>query len=453
MEHVDLVDTIVAISTPRGESGIGIVRLSGPEAVSIGRQVFHCSPPLGTRIRYVEYGHVRVDGRAIDVGLAWVLKGPHSYTGEDMVEISCHGSTLILEALVQAALSRGAVLAAPGEFTRRAFLRGRIDLLQAEAVIDLIQAGSRSSLDNAYKLISGHLSRLIQELRSRIVQILSFLEVGLDFAEEESEIEPGRILCEIQEVIDRAVQLVDTFEGSRQRQRGFAVAIVGRPNVGKSTLLNTLLGEERAIVTPVPGTTRDLVEGLTSCGGELVRLIDTAGLCTARDPVEREGVARAMRAVESADLVLAVLDASRKWEEEDGEVLELLRERKGIVVLNKVDLPRGLEISPLFDDMVFVEISALTGEGIVELRRRILEQMPHPRTVDGVGITRQRHRDCLLRVVDRMRTAKEMVVSLHPDECIVAEVREALEALGEILGEDVGGDVLDRIFSDFCIGK
>ena len=434
---------------------MGIVRLSGPEAIQIGQKIFCCTPPLGERIRHVEYGRVCFDGREIDTALAWVLKGPRSYTGEDTVEISCHGSSVVLENLVQAAISTGAVLAAPGEFTRRAFLNGRIDLVQAEAVIDLIQAGSNNSLDNAYGHASGHLSRLVRKLKEKVVRALSRVEIGLDFSEEDvDEIGREQVFDDIQQSLELALRLADTFEGSRRRQKGFSIALVGRPNVGKSTLLNTLLGEERAIVTPVPGTTRDLVEGVTIWNGETVRLIDTAGIRATGNLVEKEGVARALRAAESADLILGVLDASGDWHDEDDAVLNLLRERKGFVVLNKIDLLRKIILpGELCESSSHVEISALTGHGLAALREKAMVLVPRPCLVDGIGITRQRHHDCLQQVVSRMETAREMLITRQLPECVGAELREALEALGIMLGENIGEDVLERIFSDFCIGK
>jgi len=384
-----------------------------------------------------------------------VLKRPRSYTGEDTVEISCHGSSLVLETLVQAAISQGAVLAAPGGFTRRAFLNGRLDLLQAEAVIDLIQAGSKGNLESAYGHASGRLSRLVREVKERIIKALSRVEIGLDFTEEDiGEIGREQVLGEVQQVIELATRLAETFEGSRRRQSGLLIAIIGRPNVGKSTLLNALLGEERAIVTPVPGTTRDLVEGRTVWNGELVRLVDTAGVRPVGDLVEQEGINRARTIAESANLVFAVLDVSAEWQEEDREVLDFLHGKRGILVLNKMDLTPKLVVPDSWSDGIsYVEISALTGQGLGTLKERSMEVIPRPGLVDGIGITRQRHHDCLLRVIACANQARDLLLSHQLDECIGAELQEGLGALGEMLGESVSEDVLDRIFSDFCIGK
>ena len=450
-------ETIVATSTPPGQGGVGMVRMSGPQSVRIGRRVFRSRRPLGRRARYVEYGFVLDErGKEIDTGLAWVLKAPRSYTGEDMVEITCHGSNLVMETLVRAAIARGAALASPGEFTRRAFLNGRLDLIQAEAVIDLIQAGGRFGLENAYGQASGRLSRMMEQLKSHIVKGLSLIEVGLDFAEEDIEdieaIESPIVLAEIDEGQRLALGLVDTFEGSRRRQDGFSVIITGRPNAGKSTLFNALLGEDRAIVTPVPGTTRDLVEGQVSWRGERFRLIDTAGLTESADPIEREGIQRARKSIDAADFVVAVFDASKTWEKEDFAVLEVLRRKVGVAVCNKTDLPRSLVLPP-GEPSFFIAVSALAEKGLEELREYIIENLPRVTLAEGMGITRERHRDGLAQVLLHLGSAREMLLSREGAECIAVELQEALRGVGEILGENISEEVLDRIFSEFCIGK
>lgn len=449
-------DTVVAISTPRGEGGIGIVRLSGPAALSISQQIFRSCPPLGKRVRYVEYGRIWAGGRTIDTGVAWVFAAPHSYTGEDTVEISCHGSMVVLESVVEEALRLGAVAAAPGEFTRRAFLNGRLDLLEAEAVIDLIQASSKAHLDNAYGLASGRLSKMVRELKNQLVKMLSLLEIGLDFsAEDIDSIGRQEIQTALREVVESSLRLAETFEGTRRRQEGYLVVLVGRPNVGKSTLLNVLLGEDRAIVTPIPGTTRDLVEGRTTWAGETIRLVDTAGIRQSHNPIEKEGIERASQAIGEADVVLAIFDSSTESCEDDTAVLDMFpSDKKSIAVFNKIDLPGTSNRSEIESrTSVSVEISALRDLGIEQLKREVTTQLPNWAEIDGVGITRQRHQDCLLRVAKSGAVAEELLSSSQPDECVVAELQEALSALGEMLGEAVEEEVLDSIFSQFCIGK
>ena len=408
------------------------------------------------RVRYVEYGRIWAGGRAIDTGVAWVFAAPHSYTGEDTVEISCHGSMVVLESVVEEALLLGAVAAPPGEFTRRAFLNGRLDLLEAEAVIDLIQTSSKAHLDNAYGLASGRLSKMVRELKNQLVKMLSLLEIGLDFSDEDIDsIGRQEIKTALREVVESSLRLAETFEGTRRRQEGYLVVLVGRPNVGKSTLLNALLGEDRAIVTPVPGTTRDLVEGRTTWAGETIRLVDTAGIRQSHNPIEKEGIERASRAIEEADVVLAVFDSSTASCEDDMAVLDQLpSDKKSIAVFNKIDLPGTSTRSKIESrTSVSIEISALRNHGIEELKREVTAQLPHRAEIDGIGITRQRHQDCLLRVAKSGTVAEELLSSSQPDECVVAELQDALSALGEMLGETVEEEVLDSIFSQFCIGK
>ena len=456
LESLIQPDTVVAISTPRGEGGIGIVRLSGPAALSISQQIFRSRPPLGKRVRYVEYGRIWAGGRAIDTGVAWVFAASHSYTGEDTVEISCHGSMVVLESVVEEALRLGAVAAAPGEFTRRAFLNGRLDLLEAEAVIDLIQASSKAHLDSAYGLASGRLSKMVKELKSQLVKMLSLLEIGLDFSDEDIDsIGRQEIQTALREVVESSLRLAETFEGTRRRQEGYLVVLIGRPNVGKSTLLNVLLGEDRAIVTPVPGTTRDLVEGRTTWAGETIRLVDTAGIRQSHNQIEKEGIERASQAIGEADVILAVFDSSTESCEDDMAVLDLLpADKKSIAVFNKIDLLGTSTRSKIEARIsVSVEISALREFGIEKLKREVTAQLPHRAEIDGIGITRQRHQGCLLRVAKSSAVAEELMRSSQPDECVVAELQDALNALGEMLGETVEEEVLDSIFSQFCIGK
>ena len=448
-------DTAVAISTPRGEGGIGVVRLSGPEAVAIGRQLFCSQHPLGQRVRRVEYGQVLAMGQPIDKGVAWVFAAPHSYTGEDTVEISCHGSMVVLESVVAEALRLGAVSAGPGEFTRRAFVNGRLDLLEAEAVIDLIQAQSKGSLDNAYGLAGGRLSQMVRALKARVVKGLALIEVGLDFSDQDiDEISRQQLRAELGEMVAGARNLADTFEGTRRRQDGYLVAMIGRPNVGKSTLFNALLGEDRAIVTPIPGTTRDRIEGLTTWSGEAIRLVDTAGIRQADDPIEIAGIERTTQALSEADIVLAIFDSSVAWCDDDRVAVDRLPGENVLVVFNKVDLPHKLDRSKLrLDASSSVDISALTRSGIDELKRAAAQRLPPRHDVGGVGIIRQRHYDCLWCAIRSGESAAGLIDAGEPDECVAVELQAGLKALGEMLGEGVEEDVLDSIFSEFCIGK
>ncbi len=452
---MDYTETIVAISSPRGEGGVGLVRLSGPRAMEIGREVFRSTPPLGSRPRHVEYGRVTEAGRILDRGLAWFFESPHSYTGEDTVEISTHGSVVVLEALVQAAIASGAVLAAPGEFTRRAFINGRLDLLQAEAVIDIIRTNSRTGLDNAYGQASGRLSRLVNELKQIVVSIISLLELELDFSEEDNETASAELIRqELQRALTIASRLIDTFEGTRRRQTGVVVCLLGLPNAGKSTLFNSMLGEDRAIVAPKPGTTRDVIEARTMWSGETVRLMDTSGFRIAGDDdVEREGVQRTLRCVAEADLVLVVVDSSETWREIYEDLLRLAGDKEAVLVLNKCDLPNRFSPLPAHISIPAAEVSGLQGKGVAELQNLAVRHLPQPKTVDGIGLVHERHHDCLQRMATAAAAALDGVSDGQPYECVVVDLRTALAALAEMLGETLDEEILDRVFAEFCIGK
>ena len=448
--------TIVAVATPSGAGGIGIVRLSGPDSISLGRTLFRSTPPLGTRPRYVEYGRILdKNGAELDSGLAWVLKAPRSYTGEDTVEISAHGSGMVLNDVVEAAVAGGATLARAGEFTRRAFLNGRMDLLQAEGVIDLIQAGSKHALQNSYGQTSGRLSQLVETLRGHVVRALALLEVNLDFAQEEDGfVRTEQITQELEAAISLSHRLLETFAGSRRRQQGYSVALIGRPNVGKSTLFNALLGEDRAIVTHTPGTTRDVIEGQVVWGGDLVRLRDTAGIRAASGAAEAAGMRRTRLEAHDADLVLIVTDCSRAWSEADKELLALPADNSFLIVRNKTDKPCKQRIPPsVSEGFPTVSTSAANGTGVWDLRRAILAHLPHSPEIEGVGLTRQRHVSHVERIHSACLNASRVLAEEEALECVAAELHTSLSHCGELSGENVDEAVLDEIFSEFCIGK
>ena len=444
--------TIVAVATATGSAGIGIVRLSGPQAIAVGRTLFRSKPPLGTRVRHVEFGHLLdAQSNRLDSGLAWVMKGPRSYTGEDTVEISAHGNAAILEIAVEAAIARGAALAEPGEFTRRAFLNGKLDLIQAESVVDLVQSQWRPAVADAYSQSCGRLSALIHELKEKLITALSLVEASLDFSDDVPTVDRQHVSRLVDEATQIATRLVDSFHGARRRHEGLHVVLVGRPNVGKSTLMNALLGEDRSIVTPLPGTTRDVVEGGTVWRGLPVRIVDTAGLRRTRDPIEVEGVRRARRAIDDADLVIPVLDSSRRWDEEDADVIDLLGETPGVIAANKCDLPCLMKPPRLSRRQVLV--SARDGVGLDRLIDTALAHLPEKEGPGSVGLTRQRHHDLLVTATSRMEAGRELMARGMLDECLGAELQEALRSIGQLLGEGLEEAVLDKIFSEFCIGK
>jgi len=468
-----LFDTIAAIATPRGAGGIGIVRVSGPEALRVLRQLFRnrAGGVVGTGpdewdSHRARYGCV-VDpdtGDELDDVLALVMRGPHSYTGEDVVELSCHGGPLVLQRVLETVYRLGARPAERGEFTKRAFLNGRLDLAQAEAVIDLISATTDDSRRVALTQLRGRLSDEARAFRTNLLGIIARIEAVVDFPEEDIEALDDQALRDgLRELIGEAEQLASTARTGRILREGLATAIVGRPNVGKSSLLNALLREERAIVTSVPGTTRDVIEEQLDVGGVPIVLSDTAGLREVDDEVEQLGVERSRRIAGGAELVLMVLDDSEGLTEEDRrlycELVEPAADR--ILVINKVDLDicavHDRELLELTGEgrAPVVRVSALTGEGIEDLEALLRGTVYHNGTPEQQGalVTRARHRDAIMKAIESMQLALNGLESGVPADLVTVDLREAWVALGEITGETVGDDVLDRIFSEFCIGK
>jgi tRNA modification GTPase len=450
-------DTIAAVSTPPGEAGIGIVRMSGPHAVAIAGKLFHS--PGGERpgpSHRVLYGFIRDPdtGADVDEVLLTVMRSPRSFTREDVVEINCHGGHMPIRRVLELTLAHGARLAGPGEFTKRAFLNGRIDLSQAEAALDLIRASTEAAEKIALEQLRGRLSEKINSMRDGLLDVCAHVEAHIDFPEDE--IEP-RTLREIKDAIAELARkseaLSGSFEEGRLYREGLKTAIVGRPNVGKSSLLNALLRRDRAIVAEVPGTTRDTIEEHLDIKGLPLTVVDTAGIRQAHGMVEEEGVRRSLRALEEADLVLAVLDASEPLHEEDVKVIEKVRDRNSILVMNKIDLgaaPNG----PAPHGLRVVEVSAKTGEGLEALRDAVFDSAVRSTggREDGVMVTNIRHKVSLDAASGRLRAALS-ALGREPLEIAAVELREALDRLGEIVGAVTTDDILDRIFSGFCIGK
>jgi len=455
------VDTIAAIATPLGVGGIGVVRVSGPAAGSIAQRVF--VRPSGLPLTHLEsrrvyYGFV-VDGQGerVDEALLCLMRRPHSYTCEDVTEISCHGGVLTTQRVLETVLAQGARVAEPGEFTKRAFLNGRLDLTQAEAVIDVINARTLASHRAALQQLDGALSRHLRELREDLLQVSVYLEAGIDFPEEDLELVPlGELSERLAAVATQLTRVLGTFARGRALREGLATAIIGRPNVGKSSVLNALLGRDRAIVSPHPGTTRDTIEDALDIEGLLLRIIDTAGIRATTDAVEQEGVRRARDAIERAELLLVVFDGSTALTVDDHLVLTATAGKPRVLARNKSDLPTCWVPEALrASDAPCLDISALRGDGLVALERALVQQaLGHrPLGQDAVLLTQERHRRSLAIALRNVQTAEQGLRQGVPLEFVAFDVTEAIQQIAEVLGESCTGEVLDRIFSSFCIGK
>lgn len=463
-------DTIAAISTSVGEAGIGIVRISGPDAFSIGKKVFvsgknaHKSDPaFAPTPRLLHYGHI-VDGEeVVDEVLTSFMPGPHTFTGEDTVEINCHGGVLSVRRILELVLGKGARAATGGEFTKRAFLNGRMDLTQAEAIIDVIDAKTEKAHQAAISQLEGGVSSSIRAIRDTVLHLLAHVEYAINFMEDaQEELPTAPMVEEGREIAAKMQQLIDSNNRGRIVKEGIRTVIVGKPNVGKSSLLNALLQENRAIVTDVPGTTRDAINESLNLGGIPLHLVDTAGIRDTKDVVEQIGVTKSLSLVNEADLVLALFDGSRAFEADDDRILSLIQGKRAIVVVNKQDLgsqyseaeleARVHEVNP---DAKLIYTSVLRREGIETLESLVLSlfMAGDVKMDEGEMITNVRHRDLLVRAKDALVNAMADLEKGVPIDAIEIDLQNAYDALQEILGEQVDEDVLDKIFSDFCVGK
>ena len=455
-----LPDTIVAPATAPGVGALAIIRLSGPRAFEILHAIWR--PTREGNPRELVVGDI-IDpstGAHLDRAMVVTFPKPKSFTGEDVAELHCHGGIYLTRRIIAVAISHGARIAEPGEFTRRAFLNGRIDLAEAEAVADLVSARSESALRQALDQLSGNLSKKVNDLGKKIVNIRAHLEVEIDFSDEDIAM-PSRhsMTEEIERVIGDVAVLHDSFSRGRVVREGARAAIIGKPNVGKSSLLNLMLGTDRAIVTAIPGTTRDVIEDVVQLGVHAITLLDTAGIRTGRDEVERLGIERSHVALGNADLVLAVFDSSRPLDHEDLAVARLCAGRAGVALLNKADLPQISGVAELRAagiTMPILAISALIGDGLPALRdelARAVDALGAPGGASELAISRERHRDALERALVSLRIARASVLERMPPEISAVDITAAAEALGAITGEVTGEDVLDAIFREFCIGK
>ena len=452
--------TIVSPATPGGEGAVSIVRLSGPKAFSILSAL--ASRPLSFfKPRTLTRADMRDEhGNLLDAAMAVCFPGPHSFTGEDMAELHLHGSPAVVEAVIQAACLSGATPAAPGEFSRRAFQNGKMDLTQAEGLADLIAARTQAAASSALRQMRGAISGEISPIRESLVELLLTLETAIDFADEDGvpQADPQQICEKVKEISDKLELVLRSYEKGRIYRDGAIVAITGVTNVGKSLLLNRLAGEERAIVDDAPGTTRDFLQAEVAMGGVRVLLVDTAGLRDSEDPVEQKGIERSREIIARADLVLFVMDGGREVEEKDRLAFEAVRERPHLVVVNKLDLPAktaGEEFSGASCGKGVLRVSAKTGEGIDGLVEAIAREFSAGEgAVLAQGpLTRERHRRAVEKALEALARASESAAAGMSPEFAAADVREASRALAELVGEIAPEEILNEVFSRFCIGK
>ncbi len=456
-------DTIAAVATPIGEGGIGIVRISGVAAIPIVDRAFRS--PKGRTLATVRnwslsYGWIVDDGgERLDEVVVSVMRAPHSYTREDVVEINCHGGLVPLQSILQRMLELGARLAEPGEFTKRAFLHGRLDLSQAEAVIDIIRAKTDRSHRLALRQLEGGLSQAISDMRHGLVGLLAAIEAGIDFPEEVGDMESEAVMSICEDLKAQIAALAATADTGRILREGIDTAIVGRPNVGKSSLLNMLVRANRAIVTEIPGTTRDVIEEIVNIGGFPFVVRDTAGIRHTEDVIEKIGVERAKSLMEGADLILCVVDGSTPLQDEDIYLLRQLQDRTAVLVVNKCDLGSAVsleEYQRLLPDTPLVRISATTKVGLEKLEQTVVSEVMEGKidlTGDSLVVTRARHRQALKDAAESLVAAQETLRSGLPMDLVAIDIRGAAESLGEVTGDTVQNEVIDRIFADFCIGK
>jgi len=457
-----LEDTIAAISTPLGEGGIGIVRISGKDALKVADKIFRGRfPPSQMPSHTVNYGEI-IDFHSkevIDEILLTVFCAPKSYTAEDLVEISCHGGYLVLSKVLEQALNCGARLALPGEFTLRAFVNGRIDLSRAEAVAEVIRAKTDLGLKLALKHLKGDLSERVNSYREKLINILARLEVEIDFSEEDLEpLDKQEAVREIESIEKDLESLLATYHDGKILREGASVVIIGKPNVGKSSLLNALLKEDRAIVTPTPGTTRDTISEYANLKGIPVRLVDTAGYRISEDKIELEGLRRTKIEMSEADIILLVIDTSLEVEADEVELERQIKSSKHVIVLNKIDIGSGDLIKrneEKFKDRPKVRVSALKGDRIENLKKMIVSSaltLKKDQT-QGVILSSLRHKNALTRAKRSLSLAKDSLHKNLSSEFVALDLKAALDAVGEIIGKTVTDDILNKIFSEFCIGK
>ena len=447
--------TIAAISTPPGNGGIGIIRISGEDALRIINKIFVPKKAGELNPFVLKLGNIIDDNNEkLDQVLVSYFKAPKSYTGEDVVEISCHGGNIILKNILDIVLKNGAFLAEAGEFTKKAFLNGKMDLTQAEAVMDLINSKSEKEERASAKQLEGRVGQEIRRIKDNIINMLADIEANIDYPEYEDieEVQNEKISKILEEQVTSLKTLEQSFKNGKILKNGISTAIIGKPNVGKSSLLNILLDEERAIVTEIPGTTRDTIEEYITINGITLKLIDTAGIRSTEDLVENIGVEKSKKAITDAELVLFILDGSCGYSNEEKLLYEQIKDKQHIVVINKIDL--NCEKIDIKNENV-IRISTKTREGLEELEKRIekLFDLNNIDTENSLIITNIRHKDLITKAIQNIEKAKEAVENKVPVDMVSINIQEAINSLGEILGESISENVLNKIFEKFCVGK
>lgn len=456
-------DTIAGIATAPGEAGISIVRMSGENAIEILKKIFVPSSISFSKMenRKLTYGYIidKENNETIDEVLSVFMEAPYTYTKEDVVEINCHGGMIPVRRILELILKNGARISEKGEFTKRAFLNGRIDLSQAEAVIDMISSKTDRGFDVAFNQLEGSLSKVVQEIRHQLLEILAHVTVNIDYPDEDiEEITYDELKKGVVNTISQINDLIDTAETGKIIRDGLSTVIVGKPNVGKSSLLNALLNESRAIVTDVPGTTRDIIEEMINIDGIPLKIVDTAGIRETSDAVEKIGVEKTKEFFNAGDLIIFIINASEPLSQDDDDILQLLQNKKSIILINKVDLPEKInleKIEKIVPGKKIIKTSIKQGTGIAELKEYIREMVfsGNIKQENSLMITNIRHKDLLEKSKNFLLDAVQMIEAKEALDFVEVDLRNAWEHMGEIIGETISEDIMNEIFSRFCLGK
>ena len=454
------MSTIAAISTAMGNSGIGIIRMSGDESFDIIKKIFKTkSKKVDIKPNTINYGYIVSGDEIIDEVLVSFFRSPKSFTTENMVEINSHGGIIIMNKILDLCLKNGAELAEPGEFTKRAFLNGRIDLSQAEAIVDIINAKSEKEAKASMKQLNGYLSNKLHKIKDKIMEVLVDIEASIDYPEYDiEEVTENRVATSMEEIKKELDSLRKTFDNGKLIKDGIKVAIIGKPNAGKSSLLNAILKEERAIVTEIEGTTRDTIEEFIQIDGIPIKIIDTAGIRETENIVEQIGITKSKEAANEADLIIAIIDSSKELSKEDIEILEFIKDKKAITILNKMDLESKVsheDILKIISNKEILDISALNKEGIEKLFEIIsnMYKFNEIEIDDSVTITNNRHKIAIEKMIKSVEKAEEAISNAMPIDVVTIHITDILEEMGKITGESVSEDIINEIFKKFCLGK